>query len=174
MSEQEKFNFATIGEVYEDGVSLVFDGNEEPSQKHYKVNTSIVFSPGDRVKILSDCGTYVVEYIVGNPAISTENEEVEDVAGLPQGGTEGQYLRKNSADDFDASWEDVSQIPSGGTAGYVLGKKTDADGDVWWTYRVDALRDANSNSRAIWLRYVSGTGFQIRGSNTSWITLTTK
>lgn len=164
----EDFNFATIGQVYEDGVSLIFDGQEEPSQKHYKVNTSILFSPGDRVKILSDCGTYIVEYVVGNPATGTEQ------SGIPSGGTEGQYLRKNSAVDFDASWENVSQIPSGGTAGYVLGKKTDGDGDVWWTYRVDALRDANSTSRAIWLRYVNGTGFQIRGTNTSWVTLTTK
>lgn len=168
MSEQGKFNFATIGQVYEDGVSLIFDGQQEPSQKHYKVNTSIAFLPGDRVKILSDCGTYIVEYVVGNPTIGTEQD------GIPSGGTEGQYLRKNSDVDFDASWEDVSQIPTGGSEGYVLGKKTAADGDVWWTYRVNALRDANGASRAIWLRYVNGTGFQIKGTNTSWLTLSTK
>ena len=53
-SEQQIFNFATIGEVFEDGVSLIFDGQEAATEKHYRVNTSIVFKAGDRVKILAD------------------------------------------------------------------------------------------------------------------------
>ena len=60
-------NFATVGAVYADGISLIFDGQETPSQKHYKCNTSVTFTPGDRVKIFSVSGTYVVEYPVGNP-----------------------------------------------------------------------------------------------------------
>ncbi len=60
-------NFATIGEIYDDGVSLIFDGEEEPSEKHYKTNSAITFNAGDRVRIFSDSGTYVVEYPVGNP-----------------------------------------------------------------------------------------------------------
>lgn len=60
-------NFATIGEIYDDGVSLIFDGEEEPSEKHYKTNAFVVFQKGDRVRIISDSGTYVVEYPVGNP-----------------------------------------------------------------------------------------------------------
>lgn len=67
MSEQEIFNFATIGEIFEDGVSLVFDGQDAATEKHYKVNTSIVFKAGDRVKIFADSGTYVVEYAIGYP-----------------------------------------------------------------------------------------------------------
>ena len=31
--------FATIGAVYSDGVSLLFDGADDPTEKHYKVNT---------------------------------------------------------------------------------------------------------------------------------------
>lgn len=60
-------NFATIGEIYDDGVSLIFDGEENASEKHYKTNAFVVFAPGDRVRIISDSGTYVVEYPVGNP-----------------------------------------------------------------------------------------------------------
>lgn len=65
--EPPSFNFATVGTVYSDGVSLIFDGSSAASTKHYKVNTSIVFHAGDRVKISRDAGTCVVEYIVGAP-----------------------------------------------------------------------------------------------------------
>lgn len=59
-------NFATIKAVYDDGVTLAFDDGSE-SQKHYKVNSGVVFNAGDRVRILEDNGTYVVEYVVGRP-----------------------------------------------------------------------------------------------------------
>ena len=59
-------NFATIKAVHDDGVTLSFDDGSE-SQKHYKVNSGVVFNAGDRVRILEDNGTYVVEYVVGRP-----------------------------------------------------------------------------------------------------------
>lgn len=59
-------NFATIKAVHDDGVTLSFDDGSE-SQKHYKVNSGVVFNAGDRVRILDDNGTYVVEYVVGRP-----------------------------------------------------------------------------------------------------------
>ena len=62
-----EFIFATIGTKYSDGLSLIFDGQTEESAKHYKCNTSITFSAGQRVKIIKDSGTYIVEYPVGNP-----------------------------------------------------------------------------------------------------------
>lgn len=66
--EKPIFHFATIGAVYADGVSLIFDGQSTASQKHYKYNKSIVsMNPGDRVKIFPDSGTYVVEYVLGLP-----------------------------------------------------------------------------------------------------------
>ena len=61
--------FATIAGIYEDGVTLIFDGEENASEKHYKVNTSVTFNAGDRVKIAKDSGTYIVEYPIGNPKI---------------------------------------------------------------------------------------------------------
>lgn len=65
--EPASASFATIGAVYTDGVTLIFDGTEVASTKRYKVNRSAAFAAGDRVKITRDSGTYVVEYPVGNP-----------------------------------------------------------------------------------------------------------
>ena len=93
-------NFATIGEVYEDGVSLIFDGEEEPSEKHYKTNAFVVFKKGDRVRIISDSGTYVVEYPVGNPrktmtadsATTADSAETADTATTADSATTAQKL----------------------------------------------------------------------------------
>lgn len=60
-------SFATIAAVFTDGVTLIFDGDAAASTKHYKVNRTVAFAVGDRVKIFRDSGTYVVEYPVGNP-----------------------------------------------------------------------------------------------------------
>ena len=67
MKEPKDASFATIGTIYSDGVTLIFDGQTVESQKRYKVNASAYFSKGDRVRIIKDSGTYVVEYPVGNP-----------------------------------------------------------------------------------------------------------
>ena len=72
-------NFATIKAVYDDGVTLSFDDGSE-SQKHYKVNSGVVFNAGDRVRILEDNGTYVVEYVVGRP-IKAINAGTASTAG---------------------------------------------------------------------------------------------
>lgn len=72
-------NFATIKAVYDDGVTLSFDDGSE-SQKHYKVNSGVVFNAGDRVRILEDNGTYVVEYVVGRP-IKAINAGTANTAG---------------------------------------------------------------------------------------------
>ena len=54
--------FATVANVYDDGISLIFDGQTEPSTKHYKYNSSISFSSGQRVKVIKISGTCVIEY----------------------------------------------------------------------------------------------------------------
>ena len=63
-------SFATVGTVYEDGIALIFNGAETESLKHYKCNTAVRFAAGQRVRIIEDSGTYVVEYPVGAPAQS--------------------------------------------------------------------------------------------------------
>lgn len=60
--------FATVAAVYADGVSLLFDGEDEPSVKHYKVNTFFKYIVGQRVYIAKDSGTYVVLCAIGDPA----------------------------------------------------------------------------------------------------------
>ena len=72
-------NFATIKAVHDDGVTLSFDDGSE-AQKHYKVNSGVVFNAGDRVRILEDNGTYVVEYVVGRP-IKAINAGTANTAG---------------------------------------------------------------------------------------------
>lgn len=140
MSEQEIFNFATIGEIFEDGVSLIFDGQAAATEKHYKVNTSVVFKAGDRVKIFPDSGTYVVEYVVGPPVRSGSTEDGGSGGGstaptiIPLGGTAGQALIKLSDADNDYGWGKVpGTLPTGGGKTTVP-IKNDAytDFDVKW------------------------------------------
>ena len=129
MTEPE-VRFATIGAVYDDGVTLIFDGQEEATAKHYRCNSSVLFSAGDRVKIASDSGTYVVEYIVGNPGAN---------APIPKGGSSGQVLAKKSGTDGDVVWKNISsgsttgKLPSGGTTGQYLKKKSNSDYDAEWS-----------------------------------------
>ena len=65
--EAANYSFAVIGEVYEDGVSLIFPGSEEPSEKHYKTNLYCKFKAGQRVYIAKDSGTYIALFPVGKP-----------------------------------------------------------------------------------------------------------
>ncbi|MEG1564244.1 MAG: hypothetical protein RR365_11045 [Bacteroides sp.] len=83
ISEPTETNFATIGAIFTDGVTLIFDGEKTATEKHYKVNTSAKFAAGNRVKICKDSGTYIVEYAVGAPSAggsdaSTLNGKTEE------------------------------------------------------------------------------------------------
>ena len=138
-NEPQSANFATIGAVYEDGVSLIFDGETEESQKHYLVNTSASFAAGQRVKITKDCGTYVVEYPVGVPGHAPV---------LPAGGTTGQALRKISADDYDAGWADVHEVPDGGVANQVLAKTSGTDYALKW-YTIHQIPSGGSDGQVL-------------------------
>lgn len=121
-------SFATVGGVYDDGLSLIFDGEEEETQKHYLCNTSVTFAAGDRVKITQDSGTYIVEYVVGPPGGGGG-----DVHGLPTGGTQGQLLTKASATDYDAAWTNAPhELPTGGSQNQVLTKNSANNYDVKW------------------------------------------
>ena len=137
-------NFATIGGLHEDGVSLIFDGESEPTQKHYLCNIAVDFAPGDRVKIIADSGTYVVEYVVGPPRQTK-------LAGIPAGGDEGQVLAKKTDADFDTEWAEGagSPLPSGGSKGQVLTKKTSADGDVSWDDVPEGLPSGGSKGQVL-------------------------
>ena len=118
-------NFATVGAVHEDGLYLIFDGQETASEKHYKCNTAVRFAAGDRVRILKDSGTYVVEYVVGSPG--------EDIL-MPTGGADGQILTKDGSDNYNSVWADrVRDLPSGGTTGQFLTKSSNTSYAVRWS-----------------------------------------
>ena len=55
--QPENASFATIAQVYEDGVTLLFGSEKTPSQKRYQVNSFAVFHQGDRVFLTKDSGT---------------------------------------------------------------------------------------------------------------------
>ena len=175
--EAEEVNtFAKVGEVFEDGVTLIFDAQQEEgaSEKHYRCNAGIKIASGDRVKLLKDSGTYVVEYVVGAP-----NSDLEIPSGgssgqvlmktgsantaygwrtftvegrLPTGGTAGQYLVKNSSTNYDAKWQTLSvdgTIPTGGTAGQYLVKNSAANYDAKWqtfSAKIDSLYVSTTNN----------------------------
>lgn len=156
---EEVNNFATVGAVYSDGVSLIFDAQQEEgaSEKHYKCNSGIRISAGDRVKLLKDSGTYVVEYVVGEPGDTREipsggssgqvlmktgsgsnayEWRTFTISGtLPTGGTTGQYLVKNSSTNYDAKWQTLSvsgTLPAGGSTGQFLKKSSYNDYACSW------------------------------------------
>ncbi len=101
--EPESATSAMIGEVYEDGVTLIFDGNTEPTNKRYKVNTSIVFEKDQRVKLFKDSNTYLVEYPFGAPKMAessvklAEKALIADDAMKLAGKTEGQLQVSKAA-----------------------------------------------------------------------------
>ena len=64
-------SFATIAGLYDDGASLIFDGETEPSEKHYRANLYCKFEVGQRVYIAKDNGTYVILFPVGVPNSKT-------------------------------------------------------------------------------------------------------
>lgn len=92
-------NFATVGNVYPDGVSLIFDGETTETQKHYLCNTSARIAAGDRVKVSMIDGTYIVEYSVGKQAVPVEPEggsiAIDNHTLIEQGGV----VKVNTAND---------------------------------------------------------------------------
>ena len=118
--------FATVGEVLDDGVTLIFDGQDEATDKHYRCNASVLLLPGDRVKVCKDSGTYVVEYVVGSPALRLL---------IPSGGASGQYLAKNGSDSYALKWVTgpTERIPTGGTDGEYLVKSGTANYALKWS-----------------------------------------
>lgn len=125
--ESVEIRMATIAEIFEDGVTLIFDGQEEATDKHYKCNTSAKLAVGDRVMLDSESGTYVVAYAVGNPSGGGEGSHE-----LPAGGTDGQVLTKDGATDYTVKWGTIHQVPAGGTTGQVLRKKSSTAYDLEW------------------------------------------
>lgn len=97
--EPQDATFATIGAIYEDGVTLIFDGLDAPTEKHYKCNSFVVFHAGDRVRIIKDSGTYVVEYSVGAPKTSF-NADTADKATTATSATNATNAKNATSADY--------------------------------------------------------------------------
>lgn len=166
--ETPEFITAVIGEIRTDGVTLVFPGEEDASEKVYKCNSGVKLRAGDRVKVCADSGTYLVEYAIGAP-----NEDVpwglptggsvdqvlrrtqngaawsNEAQGLPSGGSAGQVLKRTSS---GYSWSDEkTELPSGGSAGQALLKKS--SGVEWGTPAVTTDNIKNSSYNMTMSKY---------------------
>ena len=144
--ETPEFITAKIGAIRSDGVTLIFPGEEDASEKVYKCKTGVKLKVGDRVKVCADSGTYLVEYAIGAP-----NEAVP--WGLPSGGSVNQVLRRTKN---GAAWSNEAQgLPSGGSAGQIL--KRTADGSQWANEKTE-LPSGGSTGQAL-LKTNSGVGW---------------
>lgn len=65
--ESTLLSLAAIGARYTDGVSLIFPGQTEATDKHYRCNPDVTFAGGDRVLIARVSGSYVVLCKIGKP-----------------------------------------------------------------------------------------------------------
>ena len=83
---------------------------------------------------------------------------VDTQGGVPDGGTTGQVLKKNSNTDGDVTWGSVDALPSGGTAGQVLQKNSGNTAAEWGGYSVPTggntdqvlAKSSNSNGALTW------------------------
>lgn len=151
--ETPEFITAKIGEIRSDGVTLIFPGEEDASEKVYKCNTGVRLKVGDRVKVCADSGTYLVEYAIGAP-----NEAVP--WGLPSGGSVGQVLRRTQN---GAAWSNEAQgLPSGGSAGQVL--KRTSNGSKWANEKTE-LPSGGSTGQVL-TRTSSGSAWQTPSATT--------
>lgn len=63
--------FATVVDIEEAGLQLIFDGEQYPTKKRYKYNTALTFKVGDRVCVSKQSGSYIVEYPIGTTKFTT-------------------------------------------------------------------------------------------------------
>lgn len=128
LTEEEdiKIVMATITSISEDGVAILIDGEESAGEKLYQGNAAQLFVVGDRVKIHKNSGTYLIEYVIGGPMIRYP---------IPPGGTDGQVLTKDGANNYAVKWASIvfpHELPSGGSQGQVLLKSSSTDYAVEW------------------------------------------
>lgn len=180
MSDTPVFQFATVGTVYEDGITLIFDGQEEASEKRYKCNTSVSFNAGDRVKIAYDSGTYVVEYVVGYPGSGGGGGSID--ADTLNGKTEGQLSVAYAASSGSANSSNTATSANSATTATNatrLNNKQESALNVNSAYRLQNAYYAQGNNSAInygiQIRRQSGYSgnFQIRSGTGAWVTIQT-
>lgn len=152
---EHETEIATVDTVSSTGATLLFDGSAAAGSKKYKANNSVRIKTGDRVKVRKISGSYVIEYVIGNPmdrypipsggsdgqvlqkdgsaSYAVKWATPSSSGGLPTGGSSGQILRKTSDDNYACEWASVGTIPAGGTAGQYLKKTSGTDYACEWS-----------------------------------------
>lgn len=148
--EPQDATFATIDEIFDDGVTLIFDGQETATEKHYKVNSFAIFKAKDRVRIIKDSGTYVVEYTVGVPkkTFNADSAKTADSATNAESATTAKALIDAASSGskvylkISSSWlyfgasashlTAIPKLPGGGTSGQCLIKDSATDYAASW------------------------------------------
>lgn len=147
--EPQDATFATIDKIFDDGVTLIFDGQEFATEKHYKVNSFAIFKEQDRVRIIKDSGTYVVEYTVGKPK-KTFNADTADSAKTAQTATSATTAQSATKAETATS-ATTAETATNAT------KATNADSATSATSaeKAAALIDAASSSSKVYLKISS-------------------
>ena len=159
-TEALEHSLATVAELAETGLKLIFPGEEESDDKVYRCNAMQRFAVGDLVKVVKDSGTYIVEYVIADPGIRY---------AVPAGGTGGQVLMKNSEDSYDIKWGSVSgTLPTGGTAGQYLKKSSGTNYECEWTTLSVSGTLPTGGTAGQYLKKSSGTNYACE-----WATLST-
>lgn len=131
-TQEQAYELATIAEIMEDGVRLIFDGESAATDKAYKANVCAMLRVGQRVVVRRIAGSYVVEFPVGAP-----NTEIQ----IPAGGTNGQMLVKDGTEPYALRWATAptNYIPAGGSDGQMLVKNgTGTSYTLRWATAPDA------------------------------------
>lgn len=175
-------SFATVAGIDAEGISLIFDGQDEATEKRYKCNCFAVFKNGDRVKVFKDSGTYVVEYPVGTPKrefVCTVAERLEtsrkiSLTGIVEGegsfdGSADAEIKVTKFTGAVSEAETAKTLKTGRTialSGGATGTATTFDGSKNITIQVTRL-DASKLSgtiraTAVENQYSSSTGYNIQ------------
>ena len=175
--QPENASFATIAQVYEDGVTLLFGKEDAPSQKRYRVNSFAVFHAGDRVFLAKDSGTYVVLFPIGTPKASFR---ADTAAQADTANTAGTAAKANSA-VYATNAANVEHADAADTAGRLTDARTiSLTGDVTASGRFSgasnlsmaatgiktgAVKDQSSpSSRTVQFRVASAGKLQFKSS----------
>lgn len=112
-SQQEGFALATIAGVYDDGLTLRFDGETAAAQKHYKRLKSFVnAAEGQRVAVLNIGGSYLVLGEIGAASGSLDDHPVGSLF-------------------FTSSWDNRPAVKFGGTWTQIKDKFILGAGDTY-------------------------------------------
>lgn len=133
-NEVPEASFATISEIFEDGVTLLFDGLDAPTTKRYKVNAFVVFQPDDRVRVIKDSGTYVVEYPVGNPRTEFKADNATNADHATTADTATNADHATTADSASQVTGTISYASRSGSASNVFANGYTNRQRIWLDY----------------------------------------